>query len=257
MKKFISALLIVLLSGAAAQAAAFVAYNDFGGTASGYDGNYVTWYGANQKGALYDYNTATSTGVTMKVGVAMDPSGGTLVAGTSAYNYFNGKVNPDGYIYNTSSHPLTLTFSGLDSNETYEVALFGDAGHAGWTNSNVYTIQKAVSFDNFSDGTLSGTDPNHEATSTMSAGDNDANGYIADYKNIVPRADGTFSIRLTATGGNNYWILNALMLSTMADGNGADETPTSAVIGDAPEPLSLALMMGLGIPLIFRRRRTV
>lgn len=222
---------LVLLAATAAQAS-FVAYNDFGGTESGYDGGYVTAFTGSAGGGLIDYDTGESVGVSMSLSAAIDPGGGALTEGTPAYDYFHGCVNVDGYMYHDYRHPYTITFTGLDPNKTYDVVLFGDEGVAGLETMNVYQILSADSFDNESSGTISG---DNNEIATMNVGYNTLTGYVAHYTNIRPGADGDFIIRIRAASEDGIWCLNALRLST-------------------PEPSSLALL-GIGGMVLLRRRR--
>ena len=225
-----------VLWAATAAHASFAAYNDFGGTDSGYDGGNVTAFTASAGGELIDYDTGESVGVTMSLSTAIDPAGGALTEGTPAYDYFYGRVNVDGYMYHDYKHPYTITFTGLDPNKTYEVVLFGDEGAEGLETMNVYQILSADSFDNESSGTISG---DNNEIATMNVGYNSLTGYVAHYTNIQPGADGDFMIRIRAGGEDGIWCLNALRLST-----------------HAPEPSSLALL-GIGGMVLLRRRPPV
>lgn len=185
-------------------------------------------------GSLLDYTTGTPFATltfTVTAGSVTAFNNGTaaLVSGTPAYDIFNGFVNVTGTYSGTSDRVIDMTFSGLDPTKTYEVALYGQRNTAN-AQSNIFTISDADDFTNASSGV---GDPNSNTYSVAYA---NPNGYVAQWVDISPGADGDFVI--TLDGGTGGMYLSALRLIE---------------IDGVPEPASLALL-GIGSLIAFRRK---
>jgi len=239
---FGSVVAVLLFTSAAS--ASLIAYNDFGGSGSGYLGGNVTAFKLSSGGLLKDYATGVTSGVTMSLSCGSsawmsESYGAPLASGKDAYNVFNGIVNPVSMTASNSTGsgygPYTITFTGLNASEKYDIVLYGDrawTGGGGVTEntSNVYTISGAAAYENISSTGVSG------ATATMNCGNNTATGYVAHYTNIQPGPGNSFTITLTASGGDGAWRLNAMRLEIV------------------PEPMTLGLLGLGGLGVLLRRR---
>jgi len=250
---------VVVLLFTSAASASLIAYNDFGGSTdygggngTGYLGGNVTAFTKSTGGFLKDYATGLTTSVNMSLSCGTLAwtayQGAALAAGKDAYNVFNGIVNPYGLIGSNSSGasygPYTITFTGLNAGEKYDIVLYGDRAWPGTPvpdattrASDAYTISGAAAYQNISSTGISG------ATATMNVGNNTAAGYVAHYTNIQPGGvnNNSFTITLTSPNvdGDGAWRLNAMRLEA---------------IDAVPEPVTLGLLGLGGLGILLRRR---
>jgi len=198
----------------------FTAYNDLS-WAAGQIATHITQYTtdsgdgtppAGSSGLLIDQSTGEETEVTLSVSGG-DWNGGNHLTqgldadpGTDANNLFNAKVSCQGIIsYGTSN--IQLSFSGMDTNMTYTLALFSNRAEYEDRNS-LFTISDVTCFTNESSaGTVRSSQAMPEDSVTIIA-NNTARGYVAKYSQIDPGADGDMLI--TIAGTHSY--VNALML---------------------------------------------
>lgn len=261
---------IALLAAASAVAltasaqAAFVAYNDFGGTSTG-NTTAIAAPGtstpsSNISGKLVDYTSGTQTGVTLTTSVPagyQSPdndtggSNGAMATSGDAATIFGSIINGMGYVWygvtsgaNNQNARLRLTFTGCAPGEEYSVALFGNRNNNAskyLTRYTVATIAGADSFSNTSsaDATKSTVSILND-TATVMTGYNTIAGSVARFSDINAGADGSFYIDVygagVSNGENNLWYLNAMQVTAV------------------PEPAALSLL-GLGAVALIRRRR--
>ncbi|MFH1108834.1 MAG: DNRLRE domain-containing protein [Planctomycetota bacterium] len=179
-------------------------------------------------GELIDYATGTGTGVTLTVtgGDHLSTIQGANATTGDAYAIFNGIVSTLGVISYIDAAPpggnLVLTFTGMDSNATYELAFHGHRNSYGWDRALLATISDADAFTNESSAATDNptgpggalfdgpTDP-----STRLPADNDQ-GYVARFTNVEPGSDGdvVLTVSFDGTAGNEYTgkYASALML---------------------------------------------
>ncbi|MBW1881844.1 MAG: hypothetical protein JRJ84_26100, partial [Deltaproteobacteria bacterium] len=179
----------------------------------------------NTSGALVDYTTGTSTGVTAtftqngavssvtwQPQVAATWTGGyDTASGTDAHDTFNGIADMTGTsYYGGSGWWIDLTLTGLDPTKRYSFvttasrAKANTDGAPGYSDRvTIYTLSGADAATNSSStGTTEvGGDPLKVSFGT---GNNHAEGYVARWTEIDPGADGTIVIRTEpdlGTGG--------------------------------------------------------
>jgi len=214
------------LSGAAQ--AAFVAYHDLGGTTADAAGAYVTDQGADatQTIRLRNYADNADTGVDFNItganGSKEDTSSANRYpnAGTDAAALFGTAASPivthGGSTWeggNGGSGFTTFTFTGLQADLLYDVAIYGD---------------RAASNDGVEEFRITGADWHVNASSAgtqidsfttrLNTRPNNANGHVARWTDIDPGSDGTFSIQIDpeVTSLSNLAYLTAMRLEETA-----------------------------------------
>ncbi len=188
-------------------------------------------------------NVATSVDITLSAGSASATSGDMPAVGTDAYNLFNGFLNADGVTsINSDNGTIGITFSNLDVNATYDVAMFGNRINTNANNNEdnpeTFEISGADAFTNVSStGTII-----NASTTAFDTRNNDATGFIARWTGVSPGIDGQFSI--TLKDGNKINYLNAIRLESVA--------PPAV-----PEPTSILLCLigSIGLVVVMRRVR--
>jgi len=217
----------------------FVAYNDLGWEAGELTNNITLYNHVNStNGLLVDYDTGTELDVEVHLGL-VDVGTATIQSigdnnpdtGSDAYEVFNGIVDCDTSTRWTNG-TLQILFTGLDADTRYEFAMFGNRSK--YSDRLMDTVISDVgTFRNeSSDEATVWTADRYKDTGRITA-TNDA-GYIWQYTQIDPGADGDFLISVTRSGSSGY--INAFMLRTVAsDGIYSMDTRVSASIDDVEE----------------------
>ena len=217
---------VLALSGAAQ--AAFVAYHDLGGTTADALGAYVTDQGANatQTIRLRNFADNADTGIDFNITGANGSQENTSsahrypAAGTDAAAIFGTSASPivthGGSTWeggNDGSGFTTFTFTGLQANLLYDVAIYGE---------------RAASNDGVEEFRITGTDWHANASSSgtqidsfttrLNTRPNNTTGHVARWTNIDPGSDGTFSVEIDpeVTSVSNIAYLTAMRLQTVA-----------------------------------------
>jgi hypothetical protein len=205
----------VPVSGTAAVAGAWVAYND---SAAAYpsDASKITEISISgtTSGLLKNYDTGENTNVTATFTTQGNltnstGNGAEPAAGTDAYDIFSGKVNMAGVVACTDQTSpacadntwyMDLTFTGLDPAQTYSFATTtvrdGDSANYGTRNA-LFTISDIDSAVNASSAGV--TVVSNESV-WFNAGMNQVEGYVARWDNIHPGSDGDFTVRAQPQG---------------------------------------------------------
>jgi hypothetical protein len=175
-------------------------------------------------GLLKDYASGTNTAVTATFTTSGSSSlqsttnGGAAASGTDAYTTFNGKVDPAGVIACVSSSSgctasdyIDVTFTGLNPALTYTFATttVRNGGTSYNTRNARYTISDITSATNAS---TSGVTVLSNESVWFNAGNNQAEGYVARWTNIVPGSDGDFTVRAQPQGSENQFYGQSLFL---------------------------------------------
>jgi len=128
--------------------------------------------------------------------------GANAVAGTDAYDTFNGIADMIGLIrMNDEDDYINLTFKGLDPTKTYTFATTADRGR----NAPGYIIRRTRFMLQGAEGAVNASTSGAEISTTnfqddtiiFSTGYNTENGYVARWTNIQPGADGEFTVNFT------------------------------------------------------------
>jgi len=215
----------VLAMGPSADAA-FVAYHDLGGTTADAPGAYVTDQGTDstQTIDLVNYADNVDTGVDFSITGANGSNDATSTAnrypdaGTDAAAIFGtaaspivthgGSTNEGG---NSGSGLTTFTFTGLQADLLYDVAIYGER-NASQDGVEEFTIHSIDWAENAS----STTTQLDSFTTRFNTRPNNTNGYVARWTNIDPGSDGTFSVDIDpeVTSLSNIAYLTAMRLQT-------------------------------------------
>jgi VCBS repeat-containing protein len=200
-------------------AANWVAYNDSASPYPSPQGNITTYsISGTTSGVLKNFSGGANTPVTATFttssgsGLQSTTNGGEANSGTDAYTTFNGKVNSAGVIACvgtstsacSSSDYIDLTFTGLNPSMTYTFATTTVRnGGTSYTERNArYTISDITSATNAS---TSGVTVISNESVWFNAGNNQTEGYVARWNNIVPGSDGDFTVRAQPQGSNNQF----------------------------------------------------
>lgn len=199
------------------------AYNDLL-WAEGQKTENITTYTAGQQGEVVDFDTGEKTGAS----VAISASGSSAAygkdpkAGTDAAKVFGGIVSCKGLI-SVGSEPVTITVSGLDPDEEYEIVLSGNRGLTTEKPAAVLRVELSdvAGFENTSTlGTSKKTSSSaDDTTDLLNGGNNTRLGYVIRFSNIKPGADGDFTLTASKSPDvetRDFGCLGALMLRTMS-----------------------------------------
>ncbi|MBE0697940.1 MAG: hypothetical protein IH586_13540, partial [Anaerolineaceae bacterium] len=185
-------------------AAAWTAYND-SAWVSGQTNptNTTTILGITGTGALKNFDTGASTGVTATFTSSLSPtmqasSGTASNSGTDAYNTFNGKANMIGVVnYGSLGWYIDLTLTGLNPAKTYTFATSATRNDSTYTARNTtYILSRDTAATNAS---TSGVKVVNSHTIAFNTGTNLTQGYVARWTGINPGSDGTIAIRARAS----------------------------------------------------------
>jgi CotH protein/lamin tail-like protein/parallel beta helix pectate lyase-like protein len=191
------------------------AYNDcVYSSAEQYIAAYVTTYGIGSgysgptSGALKDQATGNDMGVTVSFeqsgGVNWQPGsdtgGSDTDAGTNAYELFHDIADMIGVIYyGDTDWWVEATFTGLDPSLRYRFAT--SANRDGPTDyEDRYTRYTLLDTDSHSNISSTGVIVNSPDSVSFSTGRNATNGYVAQWTDIDPGADGSFTVKAEAHG---------------------------------------------------------
>jgi hypothetical protein len=236
----------------------FVAYNDCVHAGSPPNAtNYSAYMGdgggfETPSGLLRDYATGNWTSVTATLTGAniSGSTSGAPLAGTDAYNVFNGKVYLGDWStsYNSSASDwyYQVTFTGLDLGKTYEFVTTANRDSSSYTgdgSSSRWTKFSIIGADTYTNSSSVGVVEISEDVVRMNTGYNTVNGYVARWTGITA-ADGSFTVisENVGAGGPGEPIKSYGMEGFMLT-----EVPVS--------PTVLLLGSGLVGLLIYRRRR--
>jgi uncharacterized repeat protein (TIGR02543 family) len=211
----------------------WLAYNDCVYESPQYLGSNVTTFGVGSgfggatSGELTDQPTGGHTGATATLtesgGVIWQPSsssgGHDPDAGTDAYNTFHGLADMTGVIYYGSSAGWTvdLTFTGLDPGKVYNFATSAARCGSGGDYAQRKTIYTISGVDASTNSSSSGVDVISPTSVAFVTGTNEAEGYIAQWTDIDPGADGSFVVRAephssSPDGGRKAYAFDVFML---------------------------------------------
>ncbi|HET7625155.1 MAG TPA: lamin tail domain-containing protein [Verrucomicrobiae bacterium] len=161
-------------------------------------------------GALKDLDTGANLPVRVTIShsgnVSAGSIGGSPDVDTPLYNAFNGYVDfqgsgdSDAVVQVPAGASVTYSFSGLDPAKIYSFKGGVVRGNANYTNRwSLFEIDGAIAFSSaHSGGLTAGLAENQIAISTGVNTD----GAMVDWENIVPAANGTFSVRTTQYTGS-------------------------------------------------------
>ncbi|MBN1672855.1 MAG: lamin tail domain-containing protein [Kiritimatiellae bacterium] len=187
----------------------WTAYHDLGWLSGQPTQNITT--GAAGTVELVRHDTGAGAGVMLAnsyAGNVADDVLGAPAQGTDAHGVFDGIVDCNGFVY-AKTAPITLTFSGLETNGAYEVVVFGNRAGGYLDRLSTVTIAGAAAFENAS---TAGADFDGAAdpSVTICSGENTLDGYVARFRAVAPGADGEFTLMLDGGGSTAYF--NALAL---------------------------------------------
>ncbi len=247
---FLCPFVILVLGMAVSRAPAeWVAYNDcLREPADSTAANVTGWTIHNSDlthftGTLKNYQTGSDAAmptVTFTMGpaglqVSSGGAGGNAAPGTDAYEIFHGIIDfgPNNVYYGSAGWWVEIKLTGLDPAKRYAFVGTAIRSSSYPARKSLFTILGHVSAtNNSSDGVVSKT----ANTAILLAGDNSAPGagYVVRWDDIVPPADGSFTIRAEATAdseGGKAYPLGGFMLQEVGT---AGNRPPEVDAGDYP-----------------------
>ncbi|MBN1538152.1 MAG: DNRLRE domain-containing protein, partial [Anaerolineales bacterium] len=192
----------------------WIAYNDCGYIDGQTTTNITTYecYTDDESGVLVDYNTGENTPATVTVATSgtinsqltSDYYGAEPNSGTDAYTTFHDYVNMVGGIrLGSTSSSIELTFSGLDSAQTYAFAATANRDNDEYMDRITQFTIGGV--DAAANASTSGVTVDSEYSVHFITGYNAVNGYAARWTGIQPGMDGEFTVTFevnTSQGGD-------------------------------------------------------
>ncbi len=199
--------------------AAWVAYNDCLRENGDNTADHVTGWTihdsdtSHTSGLLRDFKTGSTTGmptVTFRMGpaglaVSYGGSGGNPVPGTDAYELFHDIIDfgPNLVYYGQSGWWVEIRFSGLHPDRTYSFVGTAIRSNDYPERISLLTILDAQSYVNHSSPGVVALEPQ---TTELLAGNNATTGYVVRWDEIVPSAEGSFTIRAEAAPGSDQGL---------------------------------------------------
>ncbi len=208
---------------------AWVAYHDIAGTSHTPVPNTTSQTTADAAIPLVQFTNGNSTGVAVTIDsgardgrgptATFAPAPGTLgdtLFASSGLDLANGllasRFDRDG--------PMTFTFTGLNPDRMYSVALYGHRNLAA-DGLDRFTLSGVDSANNLSSGTISGLSADfHTRQNDFPPGDS------AYFTDIAPGADGTMVLTASGQTGSNIVYINGLRLE--------DTSPAAAPLNGTP-----------------------
>lgn len=251
---------------ASAQAVGFTAYNDFS-LGAGIPANTTTWGApgaASNSGVLLNAADGASTGVTVTLtanSASVGNAGPTaeFTAGTPAANAFGANIvnnnnagsAPGGniliYASNGGAWSFDVGFSGLTPGGNYTIVAGLDRGLNTYDGLR-YTKITMVNADGSATENTVGGEYHVPGGGVSISAYNTVNGYVAQWSNINPGPDGSFTLHYApALVAGDAPVLDTGNFR----GYGPSGIKLTAVV---PEPTCLSLLGLAALPLLRRRR---
>ena len=186
-----------------AQAQGWTAYNDMFATQNNQNAPHVTSHSYNfEPGQLKDVNDGSTLGVTVKGSIEgpngcykpTASTGGQAIDGTDAGATFNDIVNLKGsWELEHQDCVAKIEFSGLNPDHTYTIALTANRDNKRYEGQR-YTRVEITGADNYFPASTWSALPDGDEAVSLSTGYNTDLGEVAQWEQISPSADGTFTI---------------------------------------------------------------
>ena len=185
-----------------------------GTNATAWDVFGTAYGGPGTAGPLMNIATGETLPVTLTINssgtIGQGSSSGAPNVGTPAYSIFNGTIDwSQGIGSGPQIYPgaeVDYVFSGLDVNKRYGFVGTGIRGGSGGDYPLRWTLMELVGANSFSAAHTTGagacTNGLSPAQVAINTGMNAATGDCADWENIAPGDDGTFTIRCTQYAGS-------------------------------------------------------
>ena len=200
----------------ATDAPTLLAYHDFGGEPS--PGHITTQKSLDETVRLVDHSTGDETGIELTItganGIDRRADGETRppAVGTPADELFthSGIDLDDGMVYVGGTNPsksITLTLTGLDPTERYDLALYGDRSQPA-DGPERFTLEADAATNVSSTGIVDTFTTNLETRPNANAG------HVVRWSDIAPEPNGVIHVRIAITG-TNIAYLSALRLAAL------------------------------------------